>query len=150
MSFYHFPSLENHNGSWHIEQLCTASWGWLGTVSGCRVMMLGAPGRCACNLNSLVPGRSECDSKNVIFNLILLIGIFRSFHDNAFQLMPKDLTDDRSRSCGIKCKEAPVAHQCGTHVKAFTAPGWRAVGWGRSPDAQQHPCQTLDYWQLTH
>ena len=46
--------------------------------------------------NSLTPGRSECDSKNVIFNLILLIGIFRASHDNALWWMPQDLTDDKS------------------------------------------------------
>ena len=34
-------------------------------------------------INLLVPRRSECDSENVIFNLVLLIGIFRSSHDNA-------------------------------------------------------------------
>ena len=48
------------------------------------------------NLNSLAPGRSECDSKNVIFNLVLLIGIFRSSHDNAVWWIPQDLTDDKS------------------------------------------------------
>ena len=47
-------------------------------------------------VNSLAPGRSECDSKNVIFNLVLLIGIFRSAHDNALRLMSQDLTGDRS------------------------------------------------------
>ena len=47
-------------------------------------------------INSLAPGGSECDSKNVIFNLVLLIGIFRSSHDDALQWMPQDLTDDKS------------------------------------------------------
>ena len=46
--------------------------------------------------NSLAPGKSGCDSKNGIFNLVLLIGIFRSSHDNALQWMPQDLTDDKS------------------------------------------------------
>ena len=48
------------------------------------------------NINSLAPGRSECDSKNVIFNLVLLIGIFWCSHDNALRWMPQDLTDDQS------------------------------------------------------
>ena len=48
------------------------------------------------DFNSLAPGRSECDSKNVIFNLVLLIGIFRSSHDNACWWVPQDLTDDKS------------------------------------------------------
>ena len=45
------------------------------------------------DINSLAPGRSESDSKNVIFNLVLLIGtgIFKSFHDNILQWMPQDL-----------------------------------------------------------
>ena len=46
--------------------------------------------------NSLAPGRFECDSKSVIFNPVLLIGIFRVSHDNALQWMPQDLTDDKS------------------------------------------------------
>ena len=64
----------------------------------------GYPGTPACKiwvafsfyLNSLAPGRSECDSKNVIFNLVLLIGIFRSSHDDTLQWTPLDLTDDKS------------------------------------------------------
>ena len=49
-------------------------------------------------INSLAPGpgRSEFDSKNVIFNLVLLIGIFKYSHDNALWWMPQDLTDDKS------------------------------------------------------
>ena len=46
--------------------------------------------------NSLALGRSECDSKNVIFILVLLIGIFRSSHEDALWWMPHDLTDDKS------------------------------------------------------
>ena len=47
-----------------------------------------------CSLvNSLAPGRSQC---NVIFILALVIGIFRSSHDNALWWMPQDLTDDQS------------------------------------------------------
>ena len=44
-------------------------------------------------INSLAPGRSECHYKNVIFNLVLVTGIFRSSHDNALRWMPQDLTD---------------------------------------------------------
>ena len=51
--------------------------------------------------NSLAPGRSEFDYKNVIFNLVLLIGIFRSSHDNALTWMPQDLTDDKSTGNGL-------------------------------------------------
>ena len=48
------------------------------------------------SFNSWAPGRSECDSKNGIFNLVLLIGIFRCSHDNALPWIPQDLTDDKS------------------------------------------------------
>ena len=41
-------------------------------------------------------GRSECHSKNGIFNLVLLIGIFKSSHDNALGWMSQDLTDNKS------------------------------------------------------
>ena len=47
-------------------------------------------------VNSLAPGKSGCDSKNGIFNLVLLIGIFRSPHDNTLRWMPQDLTDNKS------------------------------------------------------
>ena len=47
-------------------------------------------------VNSLTPGRSENDHKYVIFNLVLLIGIFRSSYDNALRWMPQGLTDDKS------------------------------------------------------
>ena len=60
------------------------------------------------SVNSLAPGRSECDSKNVIFNLLLLIGIFRSSHDNAIRWMPPDLTDDQSTLVQVMawCRQA--------------------------------------------
>ena len=37
------------------------------------------------NFNSLVPGRSQCDFENVIFNLALLFGIFKSSYDNVLR-----------------------------------------------------------------
>ena len=51
---------------------------------------------CGNTINSFALGRSECDSRIVIFNLCLLIGIFRSSHDNALWWMPQDLPDDKS------------------------------------------------------
>ena len=60
------------------------------------------------HINSLAPGRSECNSKTVIFNLVLLIDIFRSFHDNAVWWMPQDLTDDKSTLVQVMfwCRQA--------------------------------------------
>ena len=47
-------------------------------------------------VNSLAPGRSQCDFENVIFNLALLIGVFKSSYDNVLRSMPQNLTDDKS------------------------------------------------------
>ena len=57
--------------------------------------------------NSLALGRSSCDFKNVIFNLALLIGIFKSY-DNIFRWMPQGLTDDKSTLVQVMawCRQA--------------------------------------------
>ena len=47
-------------------------------------------------LNSLAPGRSGFNFKCAIFNLVLLIGIFRSFYDNALRWMSWDLSEDKT------------------------------------------------------
>ena len=52
-------------------------------------------------VNSLSPGRSGCDSKKGIFNLVLLIGIFRSSHDNALWWMPQVLTANIGSGNGL-------------------------------------------------
>ena len=54
------------------------------------------------------PGRSGFDSKNGIFYLVLLIGIFRSSHYNALRWMPQDLTDDKSTLVQVMawCRQA--------------------------------------------
>ena len=59
-------------------------------------------------INSLAPGRSECDSKNWIFNFVSLIVIFRASHDNALRWMPQDLTDDKSTLVQVMtwCRQA--------------------------------------------
>ena len=53
----------------------------------------GLPSNC---FNPLAPGRSWCDFKNVIVNLALLIGIFKSSYDHVLRGIPHDLTDDKS------------------------------------------------------
>ena len=47
-------------------------------------------------LNSLAPGRCNCDFENVTFNLALLIGIFKSSYDNVHRWIRQNLTDDKS------------------------------------------------------
>ena len=58
---------------------------------------------CACvfwlhaiSFNSLLPGRSVCDFKNAICNLVLLIVIFISPYHHAIRWMPLDLSDVKS------------------------------------------------------
>ena len=57
--------------------------------------------------NSLAPGRCGCDSKNGIFNLVLLIGIFRSY-DTVLRWMPQDFSDDKSTLVQVMawCRQA--------------------------------------------
>ena len=59
-------------------------------------------------VNSLASGRSGCDFKNSIFNLVLLIGIFRSSHDNALRWMPQNLFEDSSTLVQVMawCRQA--------------------------------------------
>ena len=47
-------------------------------------------------INSLAPGKSECDSENQIFKIVSLNGIFICSHDNALWWMPQDRTDLKS------------------------------------------------------
>ena len=47
-------------------------------------------------LNSLARGRSGFNFKSAIFNLVLLIGIFRASYDNALRWMSWDLPENKS------------------------------------------------------
>ena len=89
---------------------------------------------CACKVNPLAHGRSECDSKHGVFNLVLLIGIFRSSHDNALWWMPQDLTDDQSTLVQVmaRCRQATSHYlsQCWPRSVAsygVTRPQWVKV-----------------------
>ena len=59
-------------------------------------------------VNSLAPGRPGCHFKTAIFNLVLLIGFFRSSNDNAPRWMSWDLTDDKSTLVQVMawCRQA--------------------------------------------
>ena len=98
------------------------------------------------SLNSLAPGRSECDSKNGIFYLVLLIGIFRS-HDNALRWMPQDLTDDKSTLVQVTA----WCHQATSHYLShcwlsplspygITRPQWVNVALPRRGSSQYKRC----------
>ena len=74
-------------------------------------------------LNSLAPGRSGCDSKNKSFNLVFLIDIFKSSHDNALWWMPWDLTDDKSTLVQVMawCRQAS-SHYLSLYWLSFLSP----------------------------
>ena len=87
--------------------LCNNISHWLGTNLDQPCIYILVPSH-KNKFNSLAPGISECDSKNVIFNLVLLIGIFRSSHDNALRWMTQDLTHDKSTLVQVMawCRQA--------------------------------------------
>ena len=80
-------------------------------------------------INSLAPGRSGYNSKNGIFNFVLLIGVFRS-SDNALRWMPQDLTDDKSTLVQVMdwCRQATSHYlsQCWPSSLPYgvTTPQW--------------------------
>ena len=59
-------------------------------------------------INSLTPRRFGCDFKNLIFNLVSLIGILRSLYDNALRWMPQNIIDDKSTLVQVMawCRQA--------------------------------------------
>ena len=60
------------------------------------------------DLNSLAPGISYCDFKDTIFNLALLLGIFKSAFDSVLRWMTQGLTDDKSKLVQVMawCRQA--------------------------------------------
>ena len=89
---------------WRTKNPRQRAWSFVAAMV--RSRSVGEEGRW--KINSLGPGRSECNSKNVISNLVLLIGIFRSSHGNALQWMPQGLTDDKSTLLQVMawCRQA--------------------------------------------
>ena len=59
-------------------------------------------------IKSLAPGRSWCGFKNAIFNLDLLIGIFKSSYINVLKWMPHDPIDDKTTLVQVMawCRQA--------------------------------------------
>ena len=99
-------------------------------------------------INSLAPGKSWCDFKNVIFNLALLIGIFKSSYDNVLRWMPQDLTDDKSTLVQVMawCRQATshYLNQCWPRSPTsygVTRPQWVNTGSGNGI-AWQHQAIT--------
>ena len=74
-------------------------------------------------LNSLAPGRSWCDSRNTIYNLISLIDICRSSYDYVFRWMLQHLTDDKSTLVQVIawCRQA-TSHYLGQYRPRSLSP----------------------------
>ena len=64
-----------------------------------------------------VPGNTGSGLKNVIFNLVLLVVVLRSAHDNIPTWMSKDLTDDKSTLVQVMA----CFHQVTSH---YLSQGW--------------------------
>ena len=82
-------------------------------------------------INSLALGRSSGDFENVIFNLALLIDIFKSSYANVLRWMPQNLTDDKSTLVQVMawCRQAAshYLNQCWPRYSTpygVTRPQW--------------------------
>ena len=93
--------------------------------------------------NSLAPGKSGCDFKNGIFNLVVLIGVFRSSHDNALRWMPQDLTDDKSTLVQVMawCHQATGHYLSQCWLSSLSPYGVPRPQWVRTLRLQQHDQQ---------
>ena len=91
-------------------------------------------------LNSLAPGRSWCDFKNVIFNFALLIGIFKSSYDNVLRWMPQDLTDDKSTLVQVMawCSQATSHYLNQCWPRSPTPYGVIRPQWVKAPGHSSH------------
>ena len=98
----------------------------------------------------LVPWKSGCDSKNVIFNLVFLFGIFRSSHDNALRWMPQDLTDDKSTLVQVMacCRQATSHYLSQCWLSSLSPYGVARPQWVNSLAPGRCGCW-LNYFQ-TH
>ena len=84
------------------------------------------------------PWEILCDFENVIFNLALLIDIFKSSYDNVLRWMPQNLTDDKSTLVQVMawCRQATshYLNQCWPRSPmpyGVTRPQWVKTLWIR-------------------
>ena len=85
------------------------------------------------HFNSFVPPRSGRDFKNAIFSLVLLIGIFRSSHDNALRWMPHDLTNHKSTLVQVMawCCQATSHYLSQGWLISMVSPGQKELIWSK-------------------
>ena len=97
--------------------------------------------------------------KKVIFNLTLLIDIFKSSHDNVLKWMPQDLTDDKSTLVQVMawCRQATshCLNQCWPMLYGITRPKWvnsskTGYGWMDSQFKFKALSKLVNLWAVTH
>ena len=81
-------------------------------------------------------------SKNIIFNLVLLIGIFRSSHDNALRWMPQDLDDDKSTLVQVMawCRQATIHYLSQCWLSSLSLYGVARPQWVDLRTCMQYMC----------
>ena len=93
--FWKSSSLKKMLISWlKFPSLSNSQWSWLVPRSHSVEVPRELKHKIS-SINTLIPGRSGCYSTNAIFNLFLLIHIFRSSYDNASVWMWWGLTVDK-------------------------------------------------------
>ena len=99
----------------------------------------------SCQLTHWPLGDLNAIFKNVIFNLALLISIFKSSYDNVLRWMPQELTDDKSTLVQVMawCCQATSLYlnKCWSRSPTpygVTRPEW--VNVGNTTMELRHPC----------
>ena len=97
------------------------------------------------SLDSLVPGRSGFNFKSAIFNLVLLIGIFRSSYDNALRWISWDLSDDKSTLVQVMawCRQATSHYLSQCWPRSVSPYGVTRAQWVNLVNVRQNTCNRL-------
>ena len=82
-------------------------------------------------VNSLAPGKSGCDFKNSIFNLVSMTGICKTSYANILRWMPQDLTDGKSTLVQVMawCRQAPSHYLSHCWPRSMTPNGVTRPQW---------------------
>ena len=113
-------------------------------------------------VNSLTPGKSGFNIQSAIFNLVLLIDIFRSSDDNALRWMSWDLSEDKSTLVQVMawCRQAPNHYlsQCwprSMSSNGVTRPQWvkwspthLKIGWPIFYWDAEGPRDNISGWKI--
>ena len=97
-------------------------------------------------INSLAPGRSGFKFKSAIFNLVLLIGIFRSSYDNALRWMSWDLPEDKSTLVQVMawCRQATSHYLSQCWPRSVSPYGVTRAQW-----VNPYVCTNITFYKCT-